>query len=550
MKNKLSQYIGVLTLIFIFGLFIKWDYVGTIADGHHQFGSALTKLTIENWIKDGITENNFIRVLIPKSIDLQNFYERGLYISYPIGTDLIIYFLKLIFNNIETFKIIHLVSAFFHYLIIIFIFIFISKSNFKLGNNIKNYFAFFSAVSYIFIPLPFYYHLMLFSFDQAVILPFIIILLLEFLIRNKINQNYLWIQSIIFFLSGFFDYFPIILGFSIFLSRIIFPVRNLNLIKNFFQIILPVSIPFFIHIYNLYQNDLLLDLINRFTKRTGISYIANESSDKKVYNSFIFHFWIKKFHIYLPLLIYSIYFLVKTFYKSKFKNHTYQVMIIGFFSSILYSLIFSDFAAIHDFSTLKFYPLLSITLFALIPMKIIETYRSKIYFKFLKKNLSKKIKYLCLIFLILVVTADNSIRLIYYSKINKVENYVFYNKNFFKNLIFSQFPLPEVKNKNLLNKISEISNFNDVYISLTDFEVKFLPPVNLSISKKIVTKIKHKKELLEKINLMPEQANIKVIINEIDDCKKYFSNYKKIYIDKKIIIYLNKKDLENINKCL
>ena len=49
---------------------------------------------------------------------------------------------------------------------------------------------------------------------------------------------------------------------------------------------------------------------------------------------------------------------------------------------------------------------------------------------------------------------------------------------------------------------------------------------------------------------MPDKANLKVIINETDECKKYFNQNKKITIEKKIIIFSDKKELNKIINCL
>ncbi len=367
-----SKYFLIISIIFIISLYLKFDYVGTLSEYHHQWGVGTVYLTVENWLKDGVSENNFLRVLIPKSIDRIYLQDRGIYISHPMGVEFLVYFVKLIFKSVETIKIIHLLNAFFHYLIVIFIYFFVKKIRFGLNNNTISAFAVIASISYLLLPLPFYYHLMLFSYDQSIILPFIIIIYLENLLRSNPKNKYFIIQSLIFFLSGFLDYFSIILASSILLFRIIFPIKNFNIFKNIIQIFVPLSVPFILQLYNLYENNYLQHLFGRFLRRTGI--IAKPYT---VYDSVLYHFWFKKLHIYFPFILISILFLCNCFYRSKFKNSSYLVILIGFFSCIIYSLILSDLVAIHDFTALKFYPMLSISLFAIIPLKIIELQKIK-----------------------------------------------------------------------------------------------------------------------------------------------------------------------------
>lgn len=546
-----SKYFLIISIIFIISLYLKFDYVGTLSEYHHQWGVGTVYLTVENWLKDGVSENNFLRVLIPKSIDRIYLQDRGIYISHPMGVEFLVYFVKLIFKSVETIKIIHLLNAFFHYLIVIFIYFFVKKIRFGLNNNTISAFAVIASISYLLLPLPFYYHLMLFSYDQSIILPFIIIIYLENLLRSNPKNKYFIIQSLIFFLSGFLDYFSIILASSILLFRIIFPIKNFNIFKNIIQIFVPLSVPFILQLYNLYENNYLQHLFGRFLRRTGI--IAKPYT---VYDSVLYHFWFKKLHIYFPFILISILFLCNCFYRSKFKNSSYLVILIGFFSCIIYSLILSDLVAIHDFTALKFYPMLSISLFAIIPLKIIELQKIKKksslilnFLNYFKINTLNKIKYLTIFLLFFLISADNILRFIYYSKFYKAEGFL-YHDTIFKKIFFSQFPNPSLKDEKILRKINETSKYEDIYISFTDLFFSYHPPQKLSIAKKIVQKIKNENDLLVKIAGAPDKANIKIIIYENSKCKNEFKDNEAIYVDKKIILKVNKNEVQKMLRCL
>ena len=65
----------------------------------------------------------------------------------------------------------------------------------------------------------------------------------------------------------------------------------------------------------------------------------------------------------------------------------------------------------------------------------------------------------------------------------------------------------------ILKEIGDNSEFEDIYISFTEFEIKIYPPQKLSITKKIVERIKSKIDLDKKLSLVPNNANIKLIIS-------------------------------------
>lgn len=307
-SNNHLKPILFISFAFIISLFLRWEYLGTLSEGHHQWGTAQFKLVIENWIEDGINVDNYLRLIIPKSIDFNVNENRGLYISYPIGVDFLIYSLKLLFEKTETLKLIHLINATHQYIISILIFYIVDKIDLKTNTNTKNFFSLTAAISYIFFPAPFYYQFLSFGYDQAMVLPFVAILFLELLIRNKLDFKFFLIQSLLFLWAGSIDYFSIILGLTILFFRIILPIKNINLFKNIIQIFLPLSIPYIFYFYQLIENNLYEKLFDRFKYRTGIDFLTGSKNKTNYYNSFVFHFWIKKLHIYLPIILISIFF--------------------------------------------------------------------------------------------------------------------------------------------------------------------------------------------------------------------------------------------------
>lgn len=548
MKKDFFLSISILSIIFLISLIIRWNFVGTLSVGHHQFDTAQQILYVENWFYEGIKENNFLSLWIPRSIDYINIIDRVPYVSYPIGLQTIIFFLKLSFENIETIYLIHFASAFVHYLIVLTIFIFIIKIDFNLDVKVKNKFAVVAASSYIFFPSPFYYHLMLFNYDTIIILPFIAILLLEYLIRVENKKKFFIIQSVIFFISGFLDHFAIIICLSIFLFRIFYPIKGIKILENCIQILIPVTLPFIIHLYHLYSNEFLSSLYQRFLNRTGIK---SAIENTKPYNSFFYSFWIKKLHVYLPLFLISIIFLYKNLNNLLFKkNVSFLILLIGFVSCALYSILLQNYAAIHDFAALKFYPLISITIFSLIPLNILEAKNYKYSNIIIKKILNfKNLLFFSIGLILILIVLDNSIRIIWLKSTNKP--YLEVNKySFSKIFFFTQFPRDNIYNDKFLKFVRENSNFEDVYLSFTDIEITRNPPTKLSVARKIVKKINSKEELLNLITNLPEGANLKIIFNKNNECLSNIEYNKSFNFNDYKIINVSKKKYDLLFKCI
>ena len=554
MKKNKFFYIAIITLIFIFTLFLRWDYIGTLSDGHHQFDTAQTKIYVENWFYEGLLKNNFLSLWIPDSINYNSFNERRAYISYPVGPYLLIYIVKLIFNNTDTLKLIHLLSASIHYIIIILIFLFLSNLRFDLNKQVINSFSTLSALSYLFFPYAFYYHLMLFNFDTFIILPFIGIIFFEYLIRSEFKKIYFYTQSLLLFFSGFFDYLPVMLASSIFLFRIISPIKERNYLFSFIQIFVPLSFPYLIHVFHLIYNDFFFQLLSRFFTRTGLYSSINS---EPAYQSFIYDFLVKKLNIYLPIVILCSFFLFKMFKKYKNEKPIYLCILIGFLSSITYSIILRNYAAIHDFSALKFFPMISITLFFLIPLCFLESLKKnktnvikyKILFKkFININ-EKSIMPIFICLMLGLIIADNTLR---YFWVSRNENsYYENNKNIFpKIILFSQFPKIGIKDELISKIIRENSTYYDVFLSFTEFEIKRNPPQKLSFSRKIVTRIKDINEYIDIINSLPQNTNLKIILEIKNNCVILFQDEKKIFFENKMIIAIEEKNDKRVEKCL
>ena len=67
-KNSDKKFYIYIFLAFILSIYFRWDYIGEISEGHHQWITGMTLLTIENWMEDGIINDKFLNFQSPDSI--------------------------------------------------------------------------------------------------------------------------------------------------------------------------------------------------------------------------------------------------------------------------------------------------------------------------------------------------------------------------------------------------------------------------------------------------------------------------------------------------
>ena len=102
--------------------------------------------------------------------------------------------------------------------------------------------------------------------------------------------------------------------------------------KNSFQIFIPILIPYLVHFYQIYSIGKLDIIFEKFLMRAGI-----EGSDKEKYeavemirSNFIYEFWVKKFNIYLPILVFILSYLALSLRKSIKQNLECYILLLGF----------------------------------------------------------------------------------------------------------------------------------------------------------------------------------------------------------------------------
>lgn len=485
--------LALITLVFIAIFLAGYKYIGTLSAGHHQWLTAETMKFTENWVEDGIQNDNFLHIEDPNSIEQNGLISRGIYSSYPIGAQLPILFLKKILPNIDTLKIIHIYGYVNLYLIAILIYFLVIFSRKDFKNNIQ-VFAIIASISYLVLPSTRYWHSLVYFADQAVILPFALILFLELIIR-KFNINLIrYFQSLILFWGMTIDYLVIPLALILYLFRLFVPLNEMGIqiAKNFIQIFSPIAFALLIQTLVLYSNDLILPLYNNFLFRSGLN---NEGSN--LISSFFNQFWLGGLGIF-PFVIFSISIFVGTFLLIKRKYLLGNIIgIIGLLSCTLQVIILRNHSVIHDFSALKFYLPLCFLFFGYYP---------SIFYVYIKnkKNYSEKLNS--------IFKIGTSILLIF----------ILFLWVAFEHKRFRP-PIPDFSWKQLAYYLREKSRFEDVFIGFDGIEIGRWPPHTLAISRKRVYSFDKKDNIKVFLDNLPADALVTVLYVKDNSCLNSFN---------------------------
>ncbi len=330
-QKDISQLCGfsAILLAFIVSVYLRAPYIGTLSDGHHQWLTAHSTLIVENWIEDGIINDLFLGVSIPASIELPNFEARGVYVSYPLGSLFIIYLLKTIFYSVDTIRLVHLYGLLNHFLISILIFTIVTRLKFNVSKYYICMFGTLAAIAYLYFPAPYYWHAMVYFADQAAILPFILIIYLETLIRTNPKKQYLILQSVVLLFAAATDYIALPLSMVLLVFRLITPAqfkRRLDIssvIANAIQLFFPVAILYIFYILFIVYHGFGEQLFDIFLFRTGVDSQGDTDLDNLLYKFALEHLgW------YFPLIMLAMIWLTYNVYKTK--SVCFVIPLIGF----------------------------------------------------------------------------------------------------------------------------------------------------------------------------------------------------------------------------
>ena len=481
----------ITVILFAVTVQVRKPWLGKLAGGNHQWLTGSTLLFTKNWYREGAWNLRFSTLENPKSIEFATVESRRRWISYPAGAFVPIYLISKIVGHEPTPSLVMKYNLLNHLLIALFlsltIFFFLSL---QLKFSYFNSFLFSTIPIFLelFLPGPFYWHQNVFYADQAILLPFVLVVFLE-VIRPSVQKISVidLLQGVLIFYGFLTDWLFVFVALVLYLSKIArseIPYDKLLVFlkkSTKFWLVPAASLSLFA--LQLYSFDAFSALWTKFVFRAAL-----DEQGQKYTADFGATFWDIYIGqslgrpagriLWLCLLIFlalALYIVLQGLFKKETNKDIIKVaLLIGILLVPCFLTIYflKNHSIIHKFTALKFSIPFSTIPFILVPAAFLT---------FLGKN-SKKHFLTTLVALMMIALSGIYI-------INVYSNYhVLFpgeNETFDQKIEAAQF-------------ISENTSYNEIVFS-PDYKIDIYPPQLLSVSMKRVYKIKAVSQIQEQV---------------------------------------------------
>lgn len=536
MKKSWAKLVLVISLIFAYTLWLRLPFYNTLSDWHNQWLTGSTIKFTTNWYREGMVNLKFAMLETPLSIETPSIQLRNPYPSYPPGTIVPIYILSKVFNYSPDVKLVQIYNYFNHWIISVLLCYLAWNLLSHLSTKLRFFLSLLAPLTYLLMPGPLYWHQTVYFSDQAVILPFILALVLEFKLDKTKKCKYFWLQYIVHFIGLMTDWFYYVFIGVLFIKRII----NKQSIKQIFSLVLIGIICLSIFFYQLHVLDILPALKQKLLIRTGISGEENELVKKFFSKWWLGHvakqfgyigpwFLLISYYLFIPLFLFG---MIKKIMSDKSKELANYIFLISI-PCLLQVYLLMNHSVVHDFSVLKFTVVLALIPFILLPqfLRFMTWDLKKVFPKYLFIPSTKFYRYLFIIFFL---------NLIYiHPRWHKM--YVQPTTNFHVEAKY----------------IREQATYNDIYFS-PNFLIQENPPQKMSFSMKRVYKADTLYQMFQKIDeINNEHINVTLIILPINRCHIFQEDILKLlsptdhvsFDDKKAaFIHLGQETIKNLKK--
>ncbi len=485
-NRKLLVAILVICATFIYSCQLRAPLLGTLSDTHHQWLTGSSIKFTDYWMEDGFWADDGLTMDYPRTIEKQAIQDRGPYFSYPSGSTIEIYLLRQLVPHIPAITVIRYFDLFNQLAVAL------TLAAIVILSCRSHLMAISAALIYIFHPIPMYWHSMVYFADQAIILPFSLVLLLELLIRQSLpchrRNKLLAAQSLLLTMAAFTDWLAVMLITSIGIFRLISPINERisfrYLVKTALQLGAGPAIALSVWAWQVYLMDGYEFLKWNFSYRanTGLPNPIERFSQLFV-KRFVFDYF-RDDEIYLFYL--SFIFCIYQFIVNR-KNPVICVSLISMLTCMLMAFVFYQHTWEHDFTALKFMVPLALISYGIMPAYLADG-AEKFFPRF--KDAS-----LC-VFIALAV---------YSYRVNN-EHFVKWNV---------QYPNPHVFHQDLALWIGKNSTFDNVFIG-KNFTIAHIPPQKISMSHHAVYSFDKLAELDTFIKSTPHDAKFLGIISKND----------------------------------
>jgi hypothetical protein len=498
-------------------------FTGHDARGAHIWLSASTVKFVNNWLKEGPLNLNFIMYECPDSIEFNNITERSAYISYPPGAVIPPYLLAKLLHKDEIqigfIKQFLKVKFLFDSLLVCFIAYSILRFTLRLKQRILAALAsVMLSTSWMCIPINLYYLRNVYFSDQCIISVVLFYILLEIYdeyfsrtSQTALKYIYFGLKFTVSLYGVLTDWYFFFVLFTSWLVKIIPLFKVKNAIKNSvfpsFVYVLPVLSGISLYILQITMvPDYKAVILNKMKDRTFFGDTGTEEYNKIVIlaENFVKNYsfgWI----LIAVLVILSILVLASNRKNKSFlTNHKrlFSIIPMIYAPPFLQVLVFQQHSAIHEFSLLKF----------ALPVTLSVIMLSSLALE-LKKMFSARFS---------PQTENNN-------DLQKMSGSAFYAYIIAASVLLSgmvngdkygylKYHIGIPVSYERENLIRANYHFNDVYFSFTE-TIDANPPEFLAVSKKLIYKIENISDISRKFPNLKPDARILLMVNKNDPGK-------------------------------
>ena len=388
--------IGIVLFAFVTAMFAisvsmrtKYNY---FALEHHNHLSATSVVFTNNWLDDGIINDHFAMIPNPESVEFETLEDRSFYDSYPPGCIIPLYILAQLSGTEEiSFDFVRGWDLFNQYAITILLAFLVYLIFLKLCS--KPYIGFAAAIAptavNLFMPSPFYFFHSVYFSDQGVLLPFVLMIFLEFIRADikepRFRRTLNIIQAVVIFAGTITDYLFLCVLIVVYIKRLVLkeiPYRPFTAwLKGSLKMAAPALLGIALFVLQIAVNG-PVRILEMFLFRTGME----DSTGWTEHFSTVF--WkdhivngfganadiIIKASLVTIIAMIAVCVIIKIFKKRENNNlkmilSVAAILIVPCFMQIY---LLKNHSAIHDFSALKFSLVMSVIPYVLIPAAVIE----------------------------------------------------------------------------------------------------------------------------------------------------------------------------------
>ncbi|MCL5037193.1 MAG: hypothetical protein M1269_08780 [Chloroflexi bacterium] len=482
-------------ILFIYSVQIRKPFFTDLSEEHHQSLTGGTVLFARHWFREGIFKTGFMMIANPKSVEFNGPRERYVCCTYPPGAPIPVYLISRLIDKEATPGLVFKYNLGNHFFIAFFLSLIVFFFVLRITNKYLSAFIF-ALIPVLFelmSPLPLYYHQNVFFADQAVILPFVLIIFLESLRTADKKSRLLDVLEWLVILWGLLTEW-----LFIFVVPVLFLIKLLDgdfgksgrAVRNIFIFFLPAVIVAVVYICQVLSQDAVGLLVKKFMLRTGLSDNGGVSFFKM--------FWLNYFAggyngagVWLMwsslvfLLLAVVFLMIK---RRVLKNNFYleavykavSISALALLPCFLHIYFLFNHSFSHDFSALKFSVPMALLPFVFLPLIVIMSFQ---YYNGLKNSGSETSG----------GTGQNAVRLKYapFILLALAAVYIF---SFHGRYVF-YFPKPADGYRAVGEFLDRNTGYEDIVFS-TSYEI-ILNPIQLAYSMKRVYRINGLQDIID-----------------------------------------------------